>query len=197
VVAQLQQRREFFAGEFVDAGGHVVREDEFEEGALAAAEVLGYGDLRTRGAFFAGQGSAGVGDVGERIVEVALLCIDDALHLGELGRAKAALGEAGEQAGTRIGIAPERAELSLVAKKLREFAAAAGALEAAERDGKLARHAAAFDDAPAGRSQGGIDVLGARVSASFMGCVPVSSGRRKMSPVGHGLECSGSISNSC
>ena len=72
------------------------------------------GDLGARGALLAGLGRERVGDVREHVEEVALLGVDDLLHLGELLAAEALLGEALQQLLARLRLAPQGAQLGLV-----------------------------------------------------------------------------------
>jgi hypothetical protein len=74
--------------------GSTPSEHEVEEGLLLARELGVDGDLGAGGALLAGLGRERVGHVSEHVEEVALLGVDDPLHLGELLGAEALLGEA-------------------------------------------------------------------------------------------------------
>ena len=80
------------------------------------------GDLGARGALLAGLGRERVGDVGEHVEEVALLGVDDLLHLGELLAAEALLGEPLQQLLARLRLAPQGAQLGLVGEEVRQLA---------------------------------------------------------------------------
>ena len=79
-------------------------------------------DLGLGGPFLAGERRQGVGHVGQHVEEVALLGVDDLLHLGQLVAAEALLGEALQQLPARVRRAPEGAQLGLVLEELGQLA---------------------------------------------------------------------------
>jgi hypothetical protein len=85
---------------------------------------------------------------------------------GEFSGVVLGLGEA-ERDGFVPGFGLDDGELGVAVFEdvvgLERLGAAAGAFEPAERDEILAADAAAFDDAPTGRAERGVDVLGARL----------------------------------
>lgn len=75
------------------AHAHVVLEDEVEEQALFGVERRVDVHLRARGPHLARDGRSRVGHVREHVEEVALLGVDDLLHLGQLLAAETSFGE--------------------------------------------------------------------------------------------------------
>ena len=78
--------------------------------------------LGAAGAFLAGERRQRVGDVGEHVEQIALLGVDDLLHLGHLLRAEALFGQALQQFCPRVRCAPEGAQFGFVLEKLGQLA---------------------------------------------------------------------------
>ena len=57
--------------------------------------------------------------MGQHVEQVALLGVDDPLHLGQLLAAEAFLGQALQELGARVGRAPEGAQFGFVLEELR------------------------------------------------------------------------------
>ena len=107
MISQPQQRREFLGGQFIDADRDVVRKHEGEEDALPGVEVSGdfyFGDF---GPSLARQWRQGIGDMGQHIEKIALLCIDNFLHFAQLIWAEPFFGETCEEFFSRVWCAPQ------------------------------------------------------------------------------------------
>ena len=104
------------------ADAYVVRQHEVEEDLLLAVEVGADDHLGLCSALLAGERREGVGDMGQHVEEVALLGVDDLLHLGQLLAAEAFLGEPLQELRPRVGRAPERAQFGLVLEELGQLA---------------------------------------------------------------------------
>lgn len=122
VVFEAQEGGEFLLVEFFDAHGDVVGEDKVEEYLLLGAEPGVDIDAGMGGADFAGLRGHGVGDVGQNVKEVAVLGIDDFLHLSQLVFAEAFFRQSGQKTGTGVRGAPDGAKFFFVVEELREFA---------------------------------------------------------------------------
>ena len=90
-----------------DAIADIVGKDEIKESLLLDGEVCVDGDACGGGAVIAGDWLLGISDASEDIEEVAVLGVNQALHLGQLLRAKALLSEPFEQLYASCGITPE------------------------------------------------------------------------------------------
>ena len=122
VVFEQEQRRELFLVEFLDTDGNVMLEDEIEEALLLGVETGRDVNLRIRSSDFSGDSRQGVGNMGQHIEEVALLGVDDFLHLGELVVAEAFFGKSLQQFSARVGGAPDGTEFGFVLEELGKFA---------------------------------------------------------------------------
>ena len=120
MVFQAEQGRQFVLVQFFHADIDVVGQDEVEEVLLFAVEAgqdVGPGVV---GAFLAGEGRHGIGDVGEHVEEVAVLGVDDFLHLGELRFAEALFRQSFEEFGAGIRPAPQVAQFLFVSEEVRQ-----------------------------------------------------------------------------
>ena len=79
-------------------------------------------DLCLLRSFLAGESGKRVGDVSQHVEEIALLGVDDLLHLGQLLAAKSFLGKTLQEFLPCIRRAPDGAEFGLVLEKLRQLA---------------------------------------------------------------------------
>ena len=93
VILELKQWPELVRVQFLDANGHVVLKHKVQERLLLGAEFRADLTPRALGSYLAGAWRHRVGNVGQDIEQVALFCIDDLLHLGQLLVAKALVGE--------------------------------------------------------------------------------------------------------
>ncbi len=71
-----------------------MREHEIEERLLLAVEVAANLHLGSRSPFFSGEGSHRIGYMRQNVEQVAVLRIDDALHLRHLLSAESLLSQA-------------------------------------------------------------------------------------------------------
>jgi len=107
--------------EFTDTLVDVLGQDEVEERLLLVVvvgedQVLVFDDT-----VLASDGSQGEGDVGENVEEIAVLGTDEFPDLGELLGGVSLFGEALEELGAGVGMAPDFAELVFVAEKVGEI----------------------------------------------------------------------------
>jgi hypothetical protein len=76
---------------------------EVEERLLGAGEARVDDELRPCPALLARERRDRVAEIGEHLDQVAVLGVDDGLHLGELRLAEASVGESGDQACAGVG----------------------------------------------------------------------------------------------
>ena len=79
-----------------------MRQHEVEERLLLAVEVGADADLGLGGPLLAGERRQGIGHMGQHVEQVALLGVDDLLHLGQLLAAEALLGKPLQELRARV-----------------------------------------------------------------------------------------------